>query len=204
MELLQLKQFIKKLSIKSKLLIGFLYHVTLFVDSFYLLNFFKNTNIYTMSKIPMTKEGYQKLFDDLRRMKGPEMQEVLQNLAEAREKGDISENAEYEVAKEQFENLQKKISDLSDRLANSVILDRDMVKTNFVQILTTVRLENLKTKKEQTYTIVPENETDMKAGKISFSSPIGKGLIGKAVNEVVKIKVPAGELEFKILEITAQ
>lgn len=157
-----------------------------------------------MSKIPMTKEGYQKLFDDLRRMKGPEMQEVLQNLAEAREKGDISENAEYEVAKEQFENLQKKISDLSDRLANSVILDRDMVKTNFVQILTTVRLENLKTKKEQTYTIVPENETDMKSGKISFSSPIGKGLIGKAVNEVVKIKVPAGELEFKILEITAQ
>lgn len=156
-----------------------------------------------MSKIPMTKEGYQKLFDDLRRMKGPEMQEVLQNLAEAREKGDISENAEYEVAKEQFENLQKKISDLSDRLANSVILDRDMVKTNFVQILTTVRLENLKTKKEQTYTIVPENETDMKAEKISFSSPIGKGLIGKAVNEVVKIKVPAGELEFKILEITA-
>lgn len=151
----------------------------------------------------MTKEGYQKLFDDLRRMKGPEMQEVLQNLAEAREKGDISENAEYEVAKEQFENLQKKISDLSDRLSNSVILDRDMVKTNFVQILTTVRLENLKTKKEQTYTIVPENETDMKAGKISFSSPIGKGLIGKAVNEVVKIKVPAGELEFRILEITA-
>jgi transcription elongation factor GreA len=156
-----------------------------------------------MSKIPMTKEGYQKLFDDLRRMKGPEMQEVLQNLAEAREKGDVSENAEYDVAKEQFENLQKKISELSDRLANSVILDRDMVKTNFVQILTTVRLENLKTKKEQTYTIVPENETDMKAGKISFSSPIGKGLIGKAVNEVVKIKVPAGELEFRILEITA-
>lgn len=157
-----------------------------------------------MSKIPMTKEGYQKLFDDLRRMKGPEMQEVLQNLAEAREKGDVSENAEYDVAKEQFETLQKKISELSDRLANSVILDRDMVKTNFVQILTTVRLENLKTKKEQTYTIVPENETDMKAGKISFSSPIGKGLIGKAVNEVVKIKVPAGELEFKILEITAR
>lgn len=201
---MQLNQFIKKLSIKSKLLIGFPYHVTLFVDRFYLLNFFKNTNIYTMSKIPMTKEGYQKLFDDLRRMKGPEMQEVLQNLAEAREKGDVSENAEYDVAKEQFETLQKKISELSDRLANSVILDREMVKTNFVQILTTVRLENLKTKKEQTYTIVPENETDMKAGKISFSSPIGKGLIGKAVNEVVKIKVPAGELEFKILEITAR
>lgn len=157
-----------------------------------------------MSKLPMTREGYEKLMNDLRRMKGEEMREVLQNLGEAREKGDIDENGEYEVAKEQFENLQKKISDLSDRLANSVILDRDMVKTNFVQILTTVRLENLKTKKEQTYTIVPENETDMKAGKISFSSPIGKGLIGKAVNEVVKIKVPAGELEFKILEITAQ
>jgi transcription elongation factor GreA len=155
-----------------------------------------------MSKIPMTKEGYKKLFDELSRMKGPEMREVLQNLAEAREKGDISENSEYEVAKEQFENLQKKISELSDKLSNSFILDRDMVKTNVVQILTTVKLENLRTNKEETYTIVPENEIDMKAGKISFNSPIGKGLIGKAVNEVVKIKVPAGELEFKILEIT--
>lgn len=150
----------------------------------------------------MTKEGYKKLFDELSRMKGPEMREVLQNLAEAREKGDISENSEYEVAKEQFENLQKKISELSDKLSNSFILDRDMVKTNVVQILTTVKLENLRTNKEETYTIVPENEIDMKAGKISFNSPIGKGLIGKAVNEVVKIKVPAGELEFKILEIT--
>lgn len=155
-----------------------------------------------MSKLPMTREGYAKLVNDLKDMKGPQMHEVLQNLAEAREKGDISENAEYEVAKEQFENLQKKISDLSDKLSNFVIVDKDMVKTDVVQILTTVRLENIKTKKEQTYTIVPETEIDTKAGKISFSSPIGKGLIGKAVNEVVIIKVPAGELEFKILEIT--
>lgn len=156
-----------------------------------------------MSKIPMTKEGYEKLSNDLKQMKGPELQEVLKNLAEAREKGDISENAEYEVAKEQFENLQKKISVLSDKLSKFVIVDKSMVRTDLVQILTTVKLENLKTKKEQTYTIVPENEIDMKSGKISFSSPIGKGLIGKAVNEVVKIKVPAGELEFRILEITA-
>lgn len=155
-----------------------------------------------MSKLPMTREGYAKLVNDLKDMKGPQMHEVLQNLAEAREKGDISENAEYEVAKEQFENLQKKISELSDKLSNFVIVDKDMVKTDVVQILTTVRLENLKTKKEQTYTIVPETEIDTKVGKISFSSPIGKGLIGKAVNEVVIIKVPAGELEFKILEIT--
>lgn len=156
-----------------------------------------------MSKIPMTREGYEKLSNQLKQMKGPEMHEILHNLAEAREKGDISENAEYEVAKEQFESLQKKISDLTEKLTNSVIIDRDMVKTDVVQILTTVKLENLKTNKEQTYTIVPENETDMKTGKISFSSPIGKGLIGKSINEIVKIKVPAGELEFKILEITS-
>jgi transcription elongation factor GreA len=155
-----------------------------------------------MTKQPMTREGHAKLLNDLKQMQGPELQEVLRNLAEAREKGDISENAEYEVAKEQFENLQKKISNLLNKLSNSVILDRDMIKTEMVQILTTVRLENLKTNKEQTFTIVPENETDMKSGKISYNSPIGKGLIGKSVNEIVKIKVPAGELEFKILEIT--
>lgn len=155
-----------------------------------------------MNKLPMTKEGHAKLMGDLKEMQGPQMREVLRNLAEAREKGDISENAEYEVAKEQFENLQKKISELVGKLSNSVILDRDMVKTDVVQILTTVKLENLKTKKEQTYTIVPETEIDTKAGKISFSSPIGKGLIGKKVNETVLIKVPAGELEFKILEIS--
>lgn len=155
-----------------------------------------------MSKLPMTREGFNKLSNDLKRMKGPELQEILQNLADAREKGDISENAEYEVAKEQYENHQKRVSELQDKLSNSIIVEKDMVKTDVVQILTTVRLENLKTQKEQTYTIVPETEIDTKAGRISFSSPIGKGLIGKAVNEVVKIKVPAGELEFKILEIT--
>lgn len=157
-----------------------------------------------MSKPPMTREGYEKLMNDLRRMKGEEMREVLQNLGEAREKGDIDENGEYEVAKEQFEQLQKRISNLSEKLSNSTIVDKSMVRTDAVQLLTTVKIENLKTKKEMIYTIVPETEIDTKAGRISFSSPIGKGLIGKAVNEVVKIKVPAGELEFKILEITAQ
>jgi transcription elongation factor GreA len=155
-----------------------------------------------MSKLPMTREGHARLINDLKTMQGPEMQQVLKNLAEAREKGDISENAEYEVAKEQYENLQKRISALADKLSNSVIIEKELVKTDVVQILTTVKLENLKTGKEQVFTIVPETEIDVKAGKISFISPIGKGLIGKAVNEVVKINVPAGQLEFKILEIT--
>lgn len=150
----------------------------------------------------MTREGYDKLMNDLRRMKGDEMREVLHNLSEAREKGDLSENSEYEVAKEQFEQLQKKISDLVEKLSNSSIVDKNMVKSGVVQLLTTVRIENIKTKKEIIYTIVPENEIDTKAGKISFNSPIGKGLIGKKVDETVVIKVPAGELEFKILEIT--
>jgi transcription elongation factor GreA len=140
--------------------------------------------------------------NDLRHMKGAEMREVLQNLGEAREKGDVDENGEYEVAKEQFEQLQRRISNLSEKLSNSTIVDKSMVKTEAVQLLTTVRIENLKTKKEMTYTIVPETEIDTKAGKISFSSPIGKGLIGKRVNETVVITVPAGELEFKVLEIT--
>jgi transcription elongation factor GreA len=155
-----------------------------------------------MSKLPMTREGYEKLMNDLRHMKGAEMREVLQNLGEAREKGDVDENGEYEVAKEQFEQLQRRISNLSEKLSNSTIVDKSMVKTEAVQLLTTVRIENLKTKKEMTYTIVPETEIDTKAGKISFSSPIGKGLIGKRVNETVVITVPAGELEFKVLEIT--
>ena len=150
----------------------------------------------------MTREGYEKLMNDLRHMKGAEMREVLQNLGEAREKGDVDENGEYEVAKEQFEQLQRRISNLSEKLSNSTIVDKSMVKTEAVQLLTTVRIENLKTKKEMTYTIVPETEIDTKAGKISFSSPIGKGLIGKRVNETVVITVPAGELEFKVLEIT--
>jgi len=155
-----------------------------------------------MSKLPMTREGYEKLMNDLRHMKGAEMREVLQNLGEAREKGDVDENGEYEVAKEQFEQLQRRISNLSEKLSNSTIVDKSMVKTDAVQLLTTVRIENLKTKKEMTYTIVPETEIDTKAGKISFSSPIGKGLIGKRVNETVVITVPAGKLEFKVLEIT--
>jgi transcription elongation factor GreA len=156
-----------------------------------------------MSKLPMTRKGHAKLINDLKNMQGPEMQEILRNLADAREKGDISENAEYEVAKEQYDNLQKRISSLAEKLSNSVIIEKDLVSTDVVQILTTVKLHNIKTGKEQIFTIVPETEIDVKNGKISFSSPIGKGLIGKAVGEITKIKVPAGELEFEIIEITA-
>lgn len=153
-------------------------------------------------KMPMTKDGYQKLLQELRVMKVDEMKDALNNLAEARDKGDITENAEYEAAKEYFENLQKKIFNLSEKLTNCVIVDKSSVNIGSVQLLTTVRLENLKTKKEQTFTIVPVTEIDTKVGKISFDSPVGKGLINRKVGEIVNIKVPAGELEFKILEIS--
>lgn len=152
--------------------------------------------------MPMTKDGYQKLLQELRVMKVDEMKDALNNLAEARDKGDITENAEYEAAKEYFENLQKKIFNLSEKLTNCVIVDKSSVNIGSVQLLTTVRLENLKTKKEQTFTIVPVTEIDTKVGKISFDSPVGKGLINRKVGEIVNIKVPAGELEFKILEIS--
>ncbi len=153
------------------------------------------------NRLPMTREGHQKLIQDFNRMKRDDMREVINNLKDARDKGDISENAEYEAAKEAFEILQKKISVLSEKLSNYVIIDKCDVNTDSVKLLTTVRLENISSKLEQTYTIVPETEVNLREGKISFASPIGKGLINKKVGEIAKINIPAGQIEFRILEI---
>lgn len=120
---------------------------------------------------------------------------------EARDKGDISENAEFDSAKENIDNLNKKIIELEQKIAKCIIISSDNVDNSSVQLLTRVRVFNQKIKKEQTFSIVPENEVNIKEGKISFNSPIGKGLIGKIVGDIATIDVPIGKMDLEILDI---
>ena len=153
-----------------------------------------------MKRVVMTKEGFNKMVDEYQRLRGDEMKELLQNLADAREKGDISENAEYEVAKAALDDLHVKIKRIGEMLNNVQIVD-GVVDNGTVQLLTWVKIKNTKTNKEVEYKIVPENESSLKENKISSESPIGSALIGKKTNDKVKVKVPAGDLEFEILNI---
>ena len=125
-----------------------------------------------------------------------------QAIAEARDKGDLSENAEYDAAKEAQGLLEMKIAKLEELVANARIIDESQLDVSKVLILSTVKLKNLANKMEITYTLVAESEADLKAGKISVSSPIGKGLLGKSVGEIAEIKVPNGTLKMEILEIS--
>ena len=125
-----------------------------------------------------------------------------QAIAEARDKGDLSENAEYDAAKEAQGLLEMKIAKLEELVANARIIDESQLDVSKVLVLSTVKLKNLANKMEITYTLVAESEADLKAGKISVSSPIGKGLLGKSVGEIAEIKVPNGTLKMEILEIT--
>lgn len=156
-----------------------------------------------MSKISYyTPEGYDKLKKELEYLKSVERPKVSQQIAEARDKGDLSENAEYDAAKEAQGLLELKISKMEELLANARILDKTQLDNSKVMVLSTVKLKNLKINKEVTYTLVSEQEADLKAGKISVNSPIGQGLLGKAVGEKVDIQVPAGILQLEILEIS--
>jgi transcription elongation factor GreA len=150
----------------------------------------------------MTKEALEHLKADLQRMKGVERPAAARAIAEAREKGDLRENAEYDAAKEAQGILEAKIAALEGQVAQARILDESAVDTSKVSILTKVKLTNLNTKKQVTYQIVSETEADLKAGKISVTSPIGKGLLGKAVGEVAEVTVPAGLMKFKVEDIT--
>ncbi len=127
---------------------------------------------------------------------------IIQAIAEARDKGDLSENAEYDAAKEAQGLLEAKIADLQDLIFNARVLDESKIDTSKVLLYSTVKIKNTKTKTSMTYSIVPEKEADFKAGKISINSPIGQGLLGKKVGEVAEIMVPAGKMYFEILEIT--
>lgn len=150
----------------------------------------------------VTKETLETMRAELQRMKGVERPAAARAIAEAREKGDLKENAEYDAAKEAQGILEAKIAQLEGQVAQARIIDQASVDTSKVSILTKVKLTNLGTKKEVTYQIVSEKEADLKAGKISVSSPIGKGLLGKVVGDVAEVSVPAGLLKFKVLDIS--
>ncbi len=150
-----------------------------------------------------TKDALEQLRGELQKMKTTERQAASKAIAEAREKGDLRENAEYDAAKEAQGLLEAKIQKLESDLANARVMDQGTIDTSKASILTKVTVTNLTNKKQMTYFLVSEKEADLKMGKISVTSPIGKGLLGKKVGEVANVNVPAGTLQFKIENITA-
>jgi transcription elongation factor GreA len=151
----------------------------------------------------VTKETLEQIKAELQRMKGVDRPAASRAIAEAREKGDLKENAEYDAAKEAQGLLEAKIAALEGSMSNIRVIDESTIDTSKVSILTKVKLTNLGTKKQVTYKIVSEKEADLKAGKISVTSPIGKGILGKQVGDTAEVQAPAGVLKFKIEEITA-
>jgi transcription elongation factor GreA len=151
----------------------------------------------------VTKETLEQIKAELQRMKGVDRPAASRAIAEAREKGDLKENAEYDAAKEAQGLLEAKIAALEGSMSNIRVIDESSIDTSKVSILTKVKLTNLGTKKQVTYKIVSEKEADLKLGKISVTSPIGKGLLGKQVGDTAEVQAPAGVLKFKIEEITA-
>jgi transcription elongation factor GreA len=149
-----------------------------------------------------TSEGFQKLKDELEELINIQRPSISAQIAEAREKGDLSENAEYDAAKEAQGLLELKISKMQELVSNARILDESKMDDSKVLLLSKVRLKNRKTNKEMTYVLVPENEADLKSGRVSINSPIAQGLLGKSAGEVAMIKAPAGIIEFEIIEIS--
>ena len=156
-----------------------------------------------MSKLSyITEEGLAKLKKELEQLVSVERPAISQQIAEARDKGDLSENAEYDAAKEAQGLLEMKIAKLEDVIANSRIIDESKIDTSKVQILNRVRIKNQNNNQTVEYTIVSASEADLKSGKISVDTPIAKGLLGKKVGDVVDISVPSGQMSFKIMEIS--
>lgn len=157
-----------------------------------------------MSQITyLTQDGYDRLKSELEELKTTGRKEVAMAIAEAREKGDLSENAEYDAAKDAQGMLEMRINELEKTLSNVRVLDASQVDTSKVVLLTTVTIENVKTNKEMTYQLVSESEADLKERRISATSPIGKGLLGKSVGEIAEVDTPAGKVEFRIKKIEA-
>ncbi len=150
----------------------------------------------------MTKEGYDRKMEELARLESIERPRISRAIAEARDKGDLSENAEYDAAKEAQGMLEMKIAQLKELVANARIIDESKLSTDDVQMLNKVRIRNLDRNTELEYTIVADSEADMKAKKIAISTPIARGLLGHKVGDVVEIQVPAGKVRFEILEIS--
>lgn len=156
-----------------------------------------------MSKVSYyTAEGLKKLRDEVDKLKNVERPKISQQIAEARDKGDLSENAEYDAAKEAQGLLELRIAKLEENLSNARLIDESQLDVTKVLVLSKVKIKNLQTNKTLNYTLVAESEADLKSGKISVTSPIGKGLLGKSVGEIAEISVPNGSMKFEILEIS--
>ncbi len=149
-----------------------------------------------------TEEGLQKLKDEVHFLKTKERASIVKQIAEARDKGDLSENAEYDAAREAQGMLEARIAKLDDVLANARLVDASHIDTSKVSILTKVKIKNLKNNQTVQYTLVTQSEANLKEGKISIDSPIGKGLMGKKVGDKVDITVPAGTIPFQIVDIS--
>ena len=149
-----------------------------------------------------TKEGLDKLKNELNDLKTKGRSDIAQQIAEARDKGDLSENAEYDAAKDAQGHLEAKIAQLEEVVGNARIIDESAIDTSKVSILSKVKIKNKKNGATFAYTLVSEEEADLKASKISVQSPIGKGLLGKKEGEMAKIQTPGGEIEFEVLEIS--
>jgi len=154
-----------------------------------------------MKKNYLSKEGYEKLDKELRDLKTRGRKEIAEEISEARSKGDLSENAEYDAAKEAQGHLEKRIAELENTLATATIIDDREIDSSKAYVLSTVTILNKKANKEMKYTLVSKDEADFKKGKISVDSPIGKAILGKEVGDEVKVNVPAGTLELEILNI---
>ena len=149
----------------------------------------------------VTEEGLKRLKEELVHMESIERPMISKQIAEARDKGDLSENAEYDAAKEAQGLLEMRIAKLKDTIANSRIIDESKIDTSKVQLLNKVTIRNTKNNAQMIYTLVSESEADLKAGKISVTTPIAKGLLGKKVGDIVEIKVPSGIMSFEIINI---
>jgi transcription elongation factor GreA len=156
-----------------------------------------------MNKIVFySQEGFDKLREELAHLTSVERKNISIQIAEARDKGDLSENAEYDAAKDAQGLLELKISKLQELISNARVIDESKIDVSKVLLFSKVMIQNIKSNASMAYTIVPETEADLKAGKISVSSPIAKSLLGKKVGEIVQVQAPAGVIDFKIMEVS--
>jgi len=156
-----------------------------------------------MSKVSyITEEGLQKLKSELEHLKNVERPAISRQIAEARDKGDLSENAEYDAAKDAQGMLEMRIAKLEEMIANARVIDESKIDTSKVQVMNRVKIRNKKTNAILEYVLVPESEANLKEGKISVNSPIAKALLGKKVSDEVEVTIPAGKVSFEILEIS--
>lgn len=150
----------------------------------------------------MTEEGYNKILAEINYLETVKRPEISAQIAEARDKGDLSENAEYDAAKEAQGIMEAKLAQLKGLIANARLIDQSRVQTDEVQILNKVKIKNVKNKAVMTYTLVSDSEANLKEGKIAISTPIAQGLLGKKVGDIAEIKVPSGIMQFEIIDIS--